>query len=167
MASVTTGAGATIVSDTAEGQLFHAALLLQHYEGDLARNPEKRDYIQCNFNHNKLLFSANFNFPCAQQIAPSGRPCYAARKYLDDSGFTPGSGGTFVSTDLPSFILEVLAFCQILEGDLSTNPTKANNISYVYGGDTGIVSGSLAVPYIFNLQGGKITMVPTEYLVNP
>ncbi len=166
MATITPGTAATIRATTAEKQLFHCLLLLQELETSTLYNPTRKDYVQTSFNDNAATFNANFSIPCEPALGTDGKPTFVGSNYLIGYSFNPGTTlGSFKSTSLPAYLVEVLFYCQILESDTATNPNNKNFLTANYDSDRKIFTGNVTLPYTKTIeQTGDVTISIPEYL---
>jgi len=158
MANITVGSDATIKSTTAEGQLHECCALLEIGEYNAAKNPNGADNIIGQHQQNQRLFSANFSIPLESKSDGEGRTFHEVAEYLSDFAFSPGSGGTFKSSNCAAYFVEVVVYIQNLEKDLTKNPGKIDNVSGRFDIDKGIFTGSINLPVTLSIstQGGVL-----------
>jgi hypothetical protein len=165
MATVTPGSGGTIKSSTIEGQVVETITLLQLMESDTSKNSSGRNAITINLNLNTNEFVATFAIPVSQGFNPDGSIKLSAQTYLTGVNFAAGSGGTFKSTTLEAYTLEVMMALQFQEQQTAKNPQARNLISGAYDIDTGLYSGALNLPITYTLLNGSIEITAVEYLL--
>ncbi|MCC5620715.1 hypothetical protein [Nostoc sp. CHAB 5715] len=166
MVAITVGTGATFKSGTAEGHLLEISTYLQIQEKNLASNSTGKDFIQVTYNLNDMVTGISFSIPADQSIGSSGQILTNASDYLQGITFTPGSGGTFKSTTLSQYFLEVITYLQIKENANASNPQLVNNISSSYAGDEKLVSGTISLPILVSFDDtGHPIISAIEYLL--
>jgi hypothetical protein len=170
MATITPGSGATIKSNTAEGQLHELCTYLEINEALYsASNPTATiDNVTGNHLQNAATFSASFSIPVQQTINADGQIVYSATDYLNNLSFTSGSGGTFKSPTCAGYFIEVVIYLQNLEINFATNPEKRNYISGTFNSDSTVFSGAISLPITISIDNsGRVVYTAKEYLVNP
>ncbi|OLP19816.1 hypothetical protein BST81_03540 [Leptolyngbya sp. 'hensonii'] len=166
MATITPGTGGTFKSVTAEGQAIEALIYLQDRENTTTANPNGEDRLDGNFDTDLRTFSGQFRIPASQSINGSGQLVIQAVPYLNGGAFTPGSDGTFKSTAIEAFVLEVLMYLQVLESTPAKNPNNRNYVTGTFNADTGIYTGSFSLPIAFALaEDGSVKIQAVEYLL--
>lgn len=165
MATITPGTGGTIKQATIEGQVIETLTLLQLMESDTSKNSSARNAVTLNLNLNTNEFVASFVIPVVQSFNTDGSIKLAAQIYLTGVTFAAGSDGTYKSTTLEAYSLEVLMALQFQEQITAKNPQARNLISGAYDSDTGLYSGALNLPITYALNNGKIEITPVEYLL--
>jgi hypothetical protein len=167
MSQVTPGSGATLKADSLEGQLLELASFLKKAEQTPAQNPNARNFIGITCNFSTLVASITFSLPASPGINSSGQLITTATPYLQNTGFTAGSGGTFLSPTPEGYFLELIVSLQISEANSAKNPTLVNNISAIYDTDEQLFDGTAALPFVFSSQtDGSVALVPEEYLLD-
>lgn len=167
MAAVTVGPGSTIKSDTLEGQLQEACMLLQSLETTEANNPTQIDRISVAHDPDTNTFTATFNFPVEQTINAVGQINYSAPEYLINPNFLVSPNGTFKSTTLPGYLMEVLIYTQNIERVSTKNPTNRNGATGTFNSDSTIFTGSLSLPVLVSIEpDGSIKYTADEYLLD-
>jgi hypothetical protein len=164
MTVVTPGTNGTLKKATAEGQLLELITFLQLAEANTAKNPNARNFVSGTFNIDSLVFSGSFNFPVITTVL-AGQISVGASEYLNNHGFTAGTGGTFISDNPAQHLLEIATFLQNREADTLFNPQGLNNISTTIDGDSGIFSGTISLNLEMLLTAeGKTEFSAKEYL---
>lgn len=166
MTVITAGSNSTLKTGTVEGQLLELLTFLQLKETDTVVNPSGRDYIQGSYNFNTLTFNGTFNIPVTQTISNSGELTLVAKEYLVNSGFEPGSGGTFKSTNPAQYLIEVLTFIQSKESDPTKNLSGNEIITASIDTDALTYAGSInALPVTMTIDStGNTVFTAKEYL---
>jgi hypothetical protein len=166
MATITPGTDATIQASKAESQLFHALMLLQEVEASTTFNPSRADAVQTSFNDNTLTFTARFDLPCEQSLV-SGVSGFKGKNYLTAyTAFTAGStAGTFKSTNLPAYVVELIYYCQMLENTTASNPSNKNYVNATFDSDKQSFTGTITLPYTRTIDAfGDLKISIPEYL---
>lgn len=162
---ITPGSGNTFTAATAEGHLLEICTYLQVQEKNLSSNPTGKDFFQVSFNLNDMVTGISFAIPAEQSIGTSGQVLTSASDYLQGITFTPGASGTFKSTTLSQYFLEVVTYLQIKENTTVNNPQLANNISSSFDADDKLFSGSISLPISIGFDAtGHPVITATEYL---
>jgi len=166
MAVVTPGTDGTCKSATAEGQLMEIISFLTIKQADATANPNEVTNVFGSHDQNALVFAGTFALATTQTIGGDGSLTLAAVPYLINTGFTPGTGGTFKSTTPEAYALEVLMYLQALEQTEGANPANRNFITGSYNSDTGLYQGSFSVPCTVALDSvtGAIEYTAAPYL---
>jgi hypothetical protein len=165
MTIVTAGSGATIQSDNAEQQLLDCIALIKGWEKG-AQNPNKGNTINCSFGLGSSLAVVSFQVPAAPSINSDGQQVQSAIAYLINTNFTPGTGGTFKSTSVEAYFLEVLTFLEIVEANTTKNPSGVNNVASSFDSDGRVVTGTANIPFTFEIDNGFIKFMADEYLLD-
>ncbi len=166
MATITVDSSNIFKSLTAESHLLEICTYLQNKERNVTSNPTGRDYIQISYNLNEMVTAISFAIPAEQSIDSSGQVLTTASEYLQGITFTPGTEGTFKSTTLNQYFLEVVTYLQIKENNLTTNPQTVNNISSSYDADDKLFSGNVTLPITVDFDtSGHPIILATEYLL--
>jgi hypothetical protein len=167
MTVITPGNGATLLSNTLEGQMLEIATFLKLAEQSPAKNPNSRNFIGITCNFSTLIANITFSLPAAPGINNVGQLLTTATPYLQTTGFNPGSGGTFTSETPEAYLLELVTALQIKEADGVKNPTQANNVSATYDSDELIFDGTASLPLEILIQlDGSIKILADEYLLD-
>lgn len=168
MATIQAGSGETFKSSTAEGRLIEAVCFLRLAELDIAKNPGEINGVIGEFSIADLSFTGQYNLPCSQSLTTVGALSIAASPYLQNTGFSQGTGSpTFKSSTIEAYLLEILSYLQVLESDSTKNPEQINNVSGTFNSDTNIYSGTFSIPVQLVLDGvGKATFQAVEYLLS-
>lgn len=165
MGAITPGSGATIKSGTAEGQLIETIAFIKSQEQLASRNPKGSNAVQMSFNLGTLQASLSFTMPAQPGINTLGQPITTADIYLQNTGFIPGTGGTFVSTTPEAYLLEVATYIQMQEQLANKNPEGVSNVSSVFDADELTFSGNATIPIEVALTSdGSIQVAADEYL---
>lgn len=167
MANITPGTGATCTSSSAEGQLHEILSFICHKQADKAKNPEETINVTGQHSQQGLIYSGTYRFSASQTINGAGNLEIEAISYLENTGFDPGTGGTFKGVTPERYALEVLMYLQGLENNPSTNPQNRNLISGSYNSDTQRYEGSFSIPCLFSLDSstGAVLYVASPYLL--
>lgn len=168
MAICRPGTGATITAPTQEAQLGHSFYLLNFYQSIPANNIGEVDYVQADIDLEEMTFTGSFDLPCTREYV-NGKPTFTVTEYLQNVPFTPGNpSGSFGSSSLPSYFLEILTFMQGVESFPQFNPAEVNNLSGTYDTDTAIFSGQLTLPIeVIMNPSGVLGVYFKEYLLHP
>ena len=166
MVLITVGAGNTFSEPTAEGHLLQICTYLQIKEKNLSSNPTGKDFFQITYNLNDMVTGISFAIPAEQSISESGQVMTNASDYLQGVTFTPGTGGTFKSSSLSQYFLEVVTYVQIKENIAASNPQSVNNVSSSYDADDKLFSGSINLPISVTFDNtGHPVISAVEYLI--
>jgi hypothetical protein len=167
MTAIIPGSGASISAATLEGQLLELAVFLKIAEQSPSKNPNSRNFIGITFNLSTLIASITFSLPASPGVNSSGQLLTTATPYLQNTGFTPGSGGTFLSANPEAYFMELVTALQINEANTAKNPALANNVSAVYDSDEQLFDGTATLPIEVSLQlDGSIKTIADEYLLD-
>jgi len=166
MTAVTPGTGATIQSDNAEQQLLDCVALIKNWEKVPAKNPTNANTINCSFSLSTGIANISFQIPATPSINNEGKQVQTANSYLVNTGFTPGTGGTFKSETIEGYFLEVLSYLEILEGSTNKNPNQNNYISSAFDSDARNANGTATIPFLFELGTNSIEFTASEYLLD-
>lgn len=134
-------------------------------ESDTSKNASARNAITLSLNLNINEFVAAFVLPVVQSVDADGSIKLTAQAYLSNVTFAAGIGGTYKSTTLEAYALEVLMALQLKEQITAKNPNNRNLISGAFDSDTKLYSGALNLPVTYALNVGKIEVTPVEYLL--
>jgi hypothetical protein len=166
MAIITLSSGSTFKNSTAEGHLLEVITYLQNQELNIASNPTNKDFLQITYNLNNMIAIASFGIPAVQSINNAGQVVTSGSDYLQGITFTPGEGGTFKSTTLSQYFLEIVTFLQIKEADPLVNTQNENNIFSSYDADDKIFSGTVNLPLTVSFDDlGHPLITAKEYLL--
>lgn len=135
-------------------------------QADGVSNPNEATQVYGSHDQNALVFAGTFELNTAQTIGGDGSLTLTATPYLINTGFAPGSAGTFVSTTPEGYALEVLMYLQAMEQNETANPANRNFITGSYNSDTGLYQGSFSVPCTVALDAstGAIEYTADPYL---
>lgn len=167
MALITSGIGATILANTAEGQAFQLLQWWQMQEENLTINPLGQEYFTGtkNTDTNNKLFEGTWKIPAtftaaAPLILVPG-PLYQGLE------FTPGSTpGTFTGATPTLYTLQVLLWLVNRELNSQFNPDKFDNTTAKYDANIGLYEGTFKLPYITSLlANGGTQDVARAYLL--
>lgn len=165
MTVVTPGSQATLKAAKAESQLLELLTFLKLMELQPNKNPEGKNNVSINYNVTTQLANISFTVDATPQINNLGQMVTIAKPYLVNTGFTPGTGGTFVSSTPEAYLLELLSFIQIKESDPTKNLNSENNVAFTYDVDRNTFSGSVTLPIETSLQNdGNVKITAKEYL---
>ncbi|MBW4568041.1 MAG: hypothetical protein KME31_08460 [Tolypothrix carrinoi HA7290-LM1] len=166
MVAITPGSNASFKSATAEGLLLEVITYLQNQERNTISNPTNRDLIKLSYNLDSLTAIGSFSIPATQSINDAGQIILVGTDYLQNVPFSPGDGGTFKSTSLSQYFLEIVAFLQIKESDVLKNPNSENNVFSAYDADDKISSGTINLPLTVSFDdSGHPVISAKEYLL--
>lgn len=166
MATITPGTTGTFTSTTAEGQALEALIFLQLRELTPLANPTSEDRITATIDTDTKTLSGSYRLPATQAINSQGQLVISAQPYLNGGAFTPGQNGTFKSTTIEAYCLEVLMYLQFLESQPAKNPNNRNFVAGSYNADSATYSGTFSLPIELTLDGaGVVGVVATEYLL--
>lgn len=167
MATIVTGESGTLKAITLEGQLQEAAILLQLLEATPANNPEQIDRVSVSHDPDANIFTSSFSFPVNQNINELGHINYSAFDYLVNINFSPGIGGTFKSTTLTGYLMEMLIYTQNIERQSTRNPSSRNGAIGNFNSDNTLFTGSLNLPVLISIEiDGSIKYIADEYLID-
>ncbi len=165
MTGITPGVGATILSDSAEGQLLEVVALIKNHEKVPSKNPTNATRVSCSFNLGGGVANISFQIPATPVINETGQVVQNAATYLQNTSFAAGDGGTFKSTTIEAYLLEVATHLQIKESNTIKNPNNLNNVQVTFDSDEGIVNGTVSLPIIFEVSNG-VRVLADEYLLD-
>lgn len=167
MATIQTGSGETFKTTTAEGRLIECICFIRQQELDTAKNPNEQNAVIGDFSIGTFEFSGTFNIPCTAQLTTTGSISIVAAPYLSGVTFNPGSGTpSFKSSTVEGYLLEVVTYIQALEANTTKNPQGLNNVTGNYNSDTGIYSGTFAIPITLLIgSSGEASFAAQEYLL--
>lgn len=166
MVLITSGTGSTFKAQSAEGILLEMCVYMQTLERYIPSNPTGKDNIQISLNLNDMTTAISFSIPAEQSIDSSGKVTLSAVEYLQNVTFSPGTGGTFKSTTLCQYFLEVVTFLQIKENNTISNSQLINNVTSTYDADDKLFTGSATLPIGINFNDdGHPVIYAASYLV--
>jgi hypothetical protein len=166
MAIIVVGAGSSFKSSTAEGLLLEVITYLQNQEMNISTNSLNKDFIKLSYSLDNMTATGSFSIPAVQSIDSSGQIIVSGSNYLENIVFSPGDGGTFKSSTLSQYFLEIVTYLQIKESNPSTNPQSENNIFSSYDADDKIFSGSVTLPLTISFDdSGHPVITAKEYLL--
>ncbi len=143
MASITPGTGGTAQSTTLEGLIHELCSLVINAENDANKNPEGLKNFTATHYQNRGTYSCSFAIPVIQVVNTQSGVQYTAREYLVNTGFTPGTSGTFTNSGLLGTLMAALLFAQSYESNATSNPDAINNITGKIDTDTFEFVGNL------------------------
>jgi hypothetical protein len=165
MVAITLGTGGTFKSPTAEGHLLEICTYLQNQERSNISNSTNKDYVQISFNLNDMTTGISFALPAEQTINETGQIITTASDYLQNITFSPGTNGTFKSSTLSQYFLEVVTYLQIKESNNVSNTQLVNNVTSSYDADDKLFSGSITLPIAVTIDSsGHPLISAVEYL---
>jgi hypothetical protein len=166
MAIIVAGGGSSFKSLTAEGLLLEVITYLQNQELNISTNSLNKDFVKLSYSLDSMNATGSFSIPAIQSIDSSGQIIVSGSNYLENIIFTPGDGGTFKSSTLSQYFLEIVTYLQIKESNPSTNPQSTNNIFSSYDADDKIFSGSITLPLTISFDdSGHPVITAKEYLL--
>lgn len=168
MAAITPGTNATIQSNKLEFHLLETLLTLQIYEANPDFNPSKKDCIQGSYNINTGFFDVTFKISGSFYLNAQGEAVTQIPNYLPGIAFTPGSPtGTFKSTTLPAYFVEVLMYCERLENNVASNTSEQSRVVISHDIEAKEISGTIKLPCTLHADTyrGRGLFSPIEYLV--
>lgn len=143
MASLTPGSGATLKSTTLEAAFHEALSLAAILEQDPLKNPQALSRIVMGLNVRTGQVTGTFSFEVTPTTAADGSTSFPVVEYLQNTGYTKGTGGGLVSAGLCGAIVELAEKIQAKERLASKNPQGVNGVSGLnYGTETQIVNAS-------------------------
>lgn len=159
MASITAGSGATIQSESLEGQFFQIVEYFQELE-KIGGNTTS--YFSGSYDSDTLLFDGTFTVPVilGETMTFAGK----TEGFLSGT-FTPGTGGTFTAATALDYFLQVLARIVNWQANNAKNPTVDKNITATINIATGTLSGSFSLPFDKQMTASGISIAPREYLL--
>lgn len=166
MATITPGTGGTIKSAKVESHLLEIITFAKVQELDTTKNPAPpKLYIQ-GYTFTDALFRCNLSIPVNRTTNSGGESVISTPDYLSGVTFTPGTTGTFKSTNFAAYLVEVLMYAQDLERNAAKNPAGADRISGNFDINPNLFSGSVELPISLSLgTDGKPVYTATEYLL--
>jgi hypothetical protein len=166
MTSINLGTNSFFKSMTAEALLLEVITYMQDKELSISSNSTGKDFVQITYNLNNMTAVSSFTIPAIQSINDSGQVVTSGSDYLQGITFTPGEGGTFRSSGLSQYLLEIVTFLQIKEADLLINTQNENNIFSSYDADDKIFSGNITLPLTVSFDDlGRPVITAKEYLL--
>jgi hypothetical protein len=164
--TINLGANSFFKSVTAEALLLEVITYIQDKELSLSSNSTNKDFVQITYNLNNMTAVGSFTIPAIQSINDAGQVVTSGSDYLQGITFTPGDGGTFKSTTLSQYFLEIVTYLQIKEADLLVNTQNENNIFSSYDADDKIFSGNITLPLTISFDDlGRPVITAKEYLL--
>lgn len=166
MANVTPGTGGTIKSSKVEAHLLEIITFGKEQELNTAKNPAPpKNYIQ-GYTYTDTLFRCNLSIPVNRTTNASGDSVFTVPDYLSGVTFTPGTDGTFKSTNFAAYLVECVLYAQELERDATKNPTGADRITGNFDINPNVFSGSIEIPIKPTVgTDGKPNFTAVEYLL--
>lgn len=165
MTVVTPGSQATLKASKAESQLLELLTYIKLMELQPSKNPDNKSNVSINYNLGTQLANMTFSIDAIPEINNLGQMVSVAKPYLQNTNFTSGSGGTFVSSTPEAYLLELLSFIQIKESDSTKNTNNDNNVAFTYDVDRSLFSGNVTLPIEVSLQDdGTVKVTAKEYL---
>jgi hypothetical protein len=166
MTAIIPGTGATIESDSAEQQLLDIITLIKGWEKVPSKNPSNASTINCSLAYGSGLANISFQIPATPSIDGAGNQVMNVLSYLINTGFTPGTGGLFKSTSPEAYFAEVLSYLEITEGISNKNPNQNNYVSSTFDSDNRFFTGTVTLPFTFELGEGFVKIRASEYLLD-
>ncbi len=156
MVSITPGTGATISSDTAEGQLVETVAFLRQQEQDSTKNPNLRTSVAGTISLTSKVFSGTIDLLTEVTINSTGNAVVSIKETLSGVDFSAGSGGTFKSNTPLNYLAEIVTYLQIQEASELSNPQSKNYITSTINSDAQTLTGTFSLPieYTFDKNGG-------------
>lgn len=166
MTAIIPGSGGTIQSSSAEQALLDCITLIKNLEKIPSKNPNNTNGVSCSLGLNTSIANISFNMPAIPTLNDSGQQVQAASNYLLNTNFTPGSGGTFKSSSIEGYLLEIVTYLEIVESNPTKNPNSNNYVSSTFDSDNRVVTGVATIPIIFELGSEFIKIMADEYLLD-
>lgn len=129
MATYTPGTGGTLKSTTLENAFHEALNSAINFEKDTAKNPQNQQKIGLSINAVTRSATGSFTFSLTKEITTAGTISFPVTDYFTTSGFTPGTGSTIKSANLPAAIVELAELLQTREQNSTKNPQNLNTIT--------------------------------------
>lgn len=166
MASITPGTSGTIKSTKIESHLLEIITFAKAQELDTSKNPAPpKNYIQ-GYTFTDTLFRCNLSIPSNRITNEIGEPTFSTADYLSGVTFTPGTDGTFKSTNFAAYLVECVLYAQDLEADTSKNPSGADRITGNFDINPNVFSGTVEIPIVPSVgTDGKTVYTAKEYLL--
>lgn len=167
MATITPGTGSTIKSSKIEEHLLEIITFGKAQELDTAKNSAPpKSYIQ-GFTYTDTLFRCNLSIPVNRSTNETGGSLFTTPDYLSGVTFTPGTGGTFKSTNFAAYLVECVLHAQELERDTAKNPSGADRITGNFDINPNVFTGSVEIPIKPGVGAdGKPNFTAVEYLLS-
>jgi hypothetical protein len=166
MTAIIPGSGGTIQSTNAEQVLLDCITLIKNLEKVPSKNPTNTNGVSCSLGLNTAIANISFNMPAIPALNNSGQQVQTASSYLSNTEFTPGTGGTFKSSSIEGYLLEIVTYLEIVESNSTKNPNSNNYISSTFDSDNRVVTGVATLPIIFELGSEFIKIMADEYLLD-
>lgn len=166
MATITPGTGGTCKSSTAEGQLVEILSFIGLAQADTSKNLAGVTNINATHNQQTRIYAGSYRFDVIQAITGDGHLELEAQSFLINTGFTPGTDGTFKGNTPEKYALEVLMYLQQRENIPGNNPDNRNFISGTFNSDNGRYDGAFSVPVAYSLDPttGAVIYTASPYL---
>lgn len=160
MASLAPSTNGSLRSNTLENALYEALIVASNWELDTAKNPtaEIKIAIQQDFGAKRL--NANFTFNLGREKTATGSTAFPVLCQLTNTNYSPGSGGTLVSTNIYAAIIEICEEVQKRDAITNKNPLGLNTVTSLnYDSETLIVTGSVSfvVDTTIDSTGGAVS----------
>jgi len=166
MVAIIPGSNASFKSSTAEGLLLEVITYMQNKELNIASNSTNQDFVQISYNLNNMTAVGSFSIPTTQSINELGQIVATGKEYLQGITFSPGDSGTFKSSTLSQYFLEIVAFLQIFEDDPTKNTQSENNVFSNFDADDKKYSGTISLPLTVVIDDlGHPIIMAKEYLL--
>jgi hypothetical protein len=163
MTSVTVGSGATIGSDTVEGQFLQ---LIEYFQSLEANNGNTTNFFAGTYDSDTLVFTGNFQIPIkfsgTTGLTFTGDPDTGS---FPSGTFTPGTGGFFTATLAINYFIQVICHLMSLQNDLTKNPQKNQNVTATLNLNRNLLTGNFTVPYLKTATPTGISIVAASYLL--
>jgi hypothetical protein len=166
MTAIIPGSEGTIQSSSAEQVLLDCITLIKNLEKIPTKNPTNTNGVSCSFGLNTAIASISFQMPAKPTINDIGQQVQTPTNYLSNTGFIPGTGGTFKSSSIEGYLLEVITYLEIMEANATKNPNAQNYISSSFDSDNRVVTGVITLPIVFELGSEFIKIMADEYLLD-
>lgn len=143
MTTFTPGTGGTLKSTTLEAAFHEALSLAAIAEQDPLKNPQAMSRIVMSLNIRTGQVTGTFTFEVVPTIASDGSTSFPITEYLQNTGYTKGTGGGLNSAGLCGAIVELAEKIQAKESLSSKNPQGLNGVTGLdYGSESKVVSAS-------------------------
>lgn len=167
MVKITLGTSSSLLSGstdpTAEAYFMDLLVACQAVEADQAKNPQSYNFFQSTETQDPpTVITALANIPVERDLDAQGRGLFYAKADLyTNTGYSPGTGGTFKASFLAQAFIEVLMTLEELQDDATKNLL---GVSYVQWnlrkqGNDFLFVGQATIPIKIDRlpEGGKIS----------
>lgn len=167
MATLTPGTEGTLKSATLETAFHEALSLAAIFEQDPLKNPQALSRIVMSLDIRTGQIKGNFTFEVTPTTAADGSTSFPVVEYLQNTGYTKGTGGGLISAGLCGAIVEIAEKIQAKEALSSKNPQGLNGVSGLnYGTETKIVNASFDYMVAGAVTTGAYSCTAKTYLLD-